>query len=403
MHRHIIFFKMKRWLLPVALLSLLSACNSGEQARTQDVPEVTALVLEAQTVPYPMEYVGQTAGSREVQVRARVSGILQQKNYVEGSIVKENDLLFTIEPDTYQAAYDDAKASLAQAQASYTQNKLNNARILQLYSEAVVSAMERDNSVAAYEESLAAVNMAKAKLEQAKINLDYTEVRAPITGITSKEVVTEGNLVNPAESTGLLTTIVQLDPLYVNFSIPGNEYLQFQEFQAQGRLKVPGEEGYAVEISLSNGQKYTTQGDLTFMDRQVDAPTGAIRARATLANPKAEILPGQFARVHVSGAFLINSILVPQRAVLKTQQGSMVYVIDDNNVANPRPIQIAMGLGDNYLIENGLKAGERIMVEGILKARPNEHVKIVEPAKDAANKNQAGAGENSQSQSKSAQ
>ena len=118
MHRHIIFFKMKRWLLPVALLSLLSACNSGEQARTQDVPEVTALVLEAQTVPYPMEYVGQTAGSREVQVRARVSGILQQKNYVEGSIVKENDLLFTIEPDTYQAAYDDAKAALAQAQAS---------------------------------------------------------------------------------------------------------------------------------------------------------------------------------------------------------------------------------------------------------------------------------------------
>ena len=403
MHRHIIFFKMKRRLLLVALLSLLSACNSGEQARTQDVPEVTALVLEAQTVPYPMEYVGQTAGSREVQVRARVSGILQQKNYVEGSIVKENDLLFTIEPDTYQAAYDDAKAALAQAQASYNQHKLNNARILQLYPEAVVSAMERDNSVAAYEEALAAVNMAKARLEQAKINLDYTEVRAPITGITSKEAVTEGNLVNPTEATGLLTTIVQLDPLYVNFSIPGNEYLQFQEFQAQGRLKVPGEEGYAVEISLSNGQKYTTQGDLTFMDRQVDAPTGAIRARATLANPKAEILPGQFARVHVSGAFLINSLLVPQRAVLKTQQGDMVYVIDDNNVANPRPIQIAMGLGDNYLIENGLKAGERIMVEGILKARPNEHVKIVEPAKDAANKNQTGTGATAQAQGKSAQ
>ena len=400
MHRHIIFFKMKRWLLPVALLSLLSACNSGEQARTQDVPEVTALVLEAQTVPYPMEYVGQTAGSREVQVRARVSGILQQKNYVEGSIVKENDLLFTIEPDTYQAAYDDAKASLAQAQASYTQNKLNNARILQLYSEAVVSAMERDNSVAAYEESLAAVNMAKAKLEQAKINLDYTEVRAPITGITSKEVVTEGNLVNPAESTGLLTTIVQLDPLYVNFSIPGNEYLQFQQFQAEGRLKVPGAEGYTVEISLSNGQKYKTSGDLTFMDRQVDAPTGGIRARATLANPKAEILPGQFARVHVSGAFLINSILVPQRAVLKTQQGEMVYVIDDKDVANPRPIQIAMNLGDYYLIENGLKAGERIMVEGILKARPNEHVKIIEPAKNADNNQAAG---NGQAQDKNAQ
>ena len=403
MHEYIFYLKIKRWLLPVALLSLLSACNNGEQAQTQETPEVTALVLEAQTVPYPMEYVGQTAGSREVQVRARVSGILQQKNYVEGSIVKENDLLFTIEPDSYQAAYDDAKAALAQAQASYTQNKLNNARILQLYSEAVVSTMERDNSVASYEEALAAVNMAKARLEQAKINLDYTEVRAPITGITSKEAVTEGNLVNPSEASGLLTTIVQLDPLYVNFSIPGNEYLQFQEFQAQGRLKVPGEEGYAVEISLSNGQKYKTQGDLTFMDRQVDAPTGAIRARATLSNPKAEILPGQFARVHVSGAFLINSILVPQRAVLKTQQGSMVYVIDDNNVASPRPIQIAMGLGDNYLIENGLKAGERIMVEGILKARPNEHVKIVEPAKDAGNKSQTGTGASAQSQGKSAQ
>ena len=261
--------------------------------------------------------------------------------------------------------------------------------------------MERDNSVAAYEESLAAVNMAKAKLDQAKINLDYTEVRAPITGITSKEAVTEGNLVNPTEASGLLTTIVQLDPLYVNFSIPGNEYLQFQQFQAEGRLKVPGAEGYTVEISLSNGQKYKTSGDLTFMDRQVDAPTGGIRARATLANSKAEILPGQFARVHVSGAFLINSILVPQRAVLKTQQGEMVYVIDDNNVANPRPIQISMNLGDYYLIGNGLKAGERIMVEGILKARPNEHVKIVEPAKNTDNKNQPASG--GQAQGKGAQ
>ncbi len=396
-----IFSDLNCRILTVALLGLLTACGNGQQAAPQEAPEVTALVIEAQTVPYPMEYVGQTAGSREVQIRARVSGILQQKNYVEGSIVQAEDLLFTIEPDTYKAAYDDARAALSQAQASYTQHSLNNARILKLYSEAVVSKMERDNSVAAYEESLAAVNMAKAKLEQAKINLGYTEVRAPITGITSKEVVTEGNLVNPSEASGLLTTIVQLDPLYVDFSIPGNEYLQFQEFQAQGRLKVPGAEGYTVEISLSNGQKYKTSGGLTFMDRQVDAPTGAIRARATLANPKAEILPGQFARVHVSGAFLINSILVPQRAVLKTQQGNMVYVIDDKNIANPRHIQIAMSLGDNYLVENGLKPGERIMVEGILKAHPNEHVKIVEPAKDADNKNQPAPG--GQAQSKGAQ
>ena len=401
MHKHIFFAGAKRRILVLALLGLLSACGNGEQTGAQEAPEVTALVLEAQTVPYPMEYVGQTAGSREVQVRARVSGILQQKNYVEGSIVNADDLLFTIEPDTYKAAYDDAKASLAQAQATYTQHSLNNARILKLYSEAVVSKMERDNSVAAYEEALAAVNMAKARLDQAAINLGYTEVRAPITGITSKEAVTEGNLVNPTEASGLLTTIVQLDPLYVNFSIPGNEYLQFQQFQAEGRLKVPGAEGYAVEISLSNGQKYKTSGDLTFMDRQVDAPTGGIRARATLANPKAEILPGQFARVHVSGAFLINSILVPQRAVLKTQQGEMVYVIDDKDVTNPRPIQIAMNLGDYYLIENGLKAGERIVVEGILKARPNEHVKVIEPAKNADNKSQAAG--NGQAQDKNAQ
>ena len=368
--------------------ALLGACGGGDGKSSMPPPEVTAIVLEAQTVPYPMEYVGQTAGSREVQIRARVDGILQRKNYVEGSIVKEGDLLFTIEPDSYKAARDDAKASLAQAQASYTKNRLNNDRITRLYKEEVVSKMERDDSVAAYEESLAAVNMAKARLDKASIDLNYTEVRAPITGITSKEAVTEGNLVNPTEASGLLTTIVQLDPLYVNFSIPGNEYLQFQEFQTQGKLKVPGEEGYSVEISLSNGQKYKTSGDLTFMDRQVDASTGAIRARATLANPKAEVLPGQFARVHVSGAFLINAIIVPQRAVLKTQQGNMVYVIDEKNVANPRLIQVAMPLGDNYLVENGLKAGERIMVEGILKARPNEQVKIVEASKASDNNGQ---------------
>ncbi len=383
--REYIFFpvnkNLKRLFPLFAILALLSACG-GEKEAAFPPPEVTAMVVKAQTVPYPMEYVGQTAGSREVQIRARVSGILQSKNYVEGSIVNAGDLLFSIEPDTYKAARDDAKAALAQAEAAYTQNKLNNARILNLYKQEVVSKMERDDSVAAYQESLAAVNMAKARLDKAEIDLGYTEVRAPITGITSKEAVTEGNLVNASESSGLLTTIVQLDPLYVNFSIPGNEYLKFQEFQTQGRLKVPGEEGYTVEISLSNGQKYETSGSLTFMDRQVDAATGAIRARATLANAKAEVLPGQFARVHVKGAFLVNAILIPQRSVQNTQKGTLVYVIDDKSVANPRPVQIAMTLGDNYLIENGLKEGERIMVEGINKATPNEKVKIIEP--DAA-------------------
>lgn len=398
MYKYIFFAKNKRTLpltLGILILGtsmLLGACGGGDGKGGPPPPEVTAMVLEAKTVPYPMEYVGQTAGSREVQIRARVDGILQRKNYVEGSIVNEGDLLFTIEPDSYKAARDDAKASLAQAQASYTKNKLNNDRILRLYAQEVVSKMERDDSVAAYEESLAAVNMAKARLDKASIDLNYTEVRAPITGITSKEAVTEGNLVNPTEASGLLTTIVQLDPLYVNFSIPGNEYLQFQNFQAQGKLKVPGEEGYSVEISLSNGQKYKTSGDLTFMDRQVDAATGAIRARATLANPKAEVLPGQFARVHVSGAFLINAILVPQRAVLNTQQGMLVYVIDDSSTANPRPVQIAMSLGDNYLIENGLKAGERIIVEGTNKAIPKEKVKVVDTGKTANGTAQSTAG-----------
>ncbi len=383
MPTQILFPRLKLCLLAMAATALLSACGDDGQTQARPTPEVTAITITPQDLPYPMEYVGQTAGSREVQVRARVSGILQEKKYIEGSIVQKDELLFLIEPDTYQAVYDDAKAALAQAQAAFTQNKLSNSRILQLYSEEVVSKQERDNSVAAYDEAVAAVNMAKAKLEQAAINLGYTEVRAPITGITSKEVVTEGNLVSAADATGLLTTIVQLDPLYVNFSIPGNDYLQFQDFLTRGKLQAPAD-GYTVEIRLSNGQKYSTKGDLTFMDRQMDAPTAAVRARATLDNPKAEVLPGQFARVYVHGAVLTKAILIPQRAVLKTQQGDMVYVIDNENVANPRIVKIIMGMGDNYLLDSGLEEGERIMVEGLLKASPNEKVKVIEPEKDSS-------------------
>ncbi|GAB6177074.1 efflux RND transporter periplasmic adaptor subunit [Desulfobaculum senezii] len=357
--------------------ALATGCTESEASKsaTPPPPLVKAQTVSRTDVPLTLEYVGQTAGSREVQVRARVGGILLKRAYVEGSPINEGDLMFTIDPEPFRAELGQANGQLAKCKATLQKAILDRDRILELFKEGAVSTQERDNALTTYDSAKADVEAASARVREAAINLGYTDVRAPISGITSKETRSEGSLISTDASGSLLTTITQLDPIYVNFSIPGTEALHYRKLAEEGRLHLP-EAGYSVRIRLSDGTIYDTKGHINFSDKQVDPMTGSIRSRAEFSNTEGMVLPGQFVRVLLDGAMLENCLMVPQRAVLFTQNGPIVYTLDENGTASPRPVTLGDSVGEAFVVESGLKDGERIVSEGVVKVRPGTPVNV---------------------------
>ncbi|MFO1235000.1 MAG: efflux RND transporter periplasmic adaptor subunit [Rivihabitans pingtungensis] len=358
----------------------LSACQDKQEGMpAMPPPEVTVVTVKPADVPLPLEYVGQTAGSREVEVRARVSGILLKRLYAEGRPVKAGDALYQIDPEQAKAALDQARGALEVEQAKLIRAKQDQARILPLFAENAVSQKDRDEAVANFESAQASVAAARARVREAQINMDYTRVTAPISGMTSKEVRSEGSLVSPSGDASLLTKISQLDPMYVNFSMSDNELLRLRTWQAQGRFEPPEGERYTVEVKLSDGSMFPTVGRLNFTDNLIDPSTGAIRSRAEFANPDGVLLPGQFVRVYLKGGKLKNAMLIPQRAVLSTQQGKLVFVANAQNKAEPRPVELGDEVKNEVIVVRGLQAGDRVIVDGNIKARPGAPVKVVDP------------------------
>ncbi|RXZ44072.1 efflux RND transporter periplasmic adaptor subunit [Crenobacter cavernae] len=337
----------------------------------------------AKDVPVPFEFVGQTAGSREVEVRARVGGILLKRAYTEGKSVKQGDLLFQIDPAQFQAALDQAQGALKVEEAQRARTRQDYDRILPLFKENAVSQKDRDDAAAAYQSAQASVAAAQARVKEAQINLGYTRVTAPISGMTSKEVRSEGSLVSTGDG-GLLTKISQIDPMYVNFSFSDNDLLAFRRDEQSGKLKLPEGKRFEVTVELSDGSSYAKPGRLNFTDNVIDPSTGTIRARAEFANPDGQLLPGQFVRVFLNGAKRVNAILIPQRAVLTSQQGKMVWVVDAKNTVAPRPITLGAEVGDQVLVESGLKPGEKVVVDNIIKLRPGAPVKPEQRKPEAA-------------------
>lgn len=336
-------------------------------------PSVEAMIVYAADVPWVGDYVAQTAGSREVQVRAQVSGILEERTYTEGSIVNKGDLLFQIEDDAYVAAKKQAESNLAQAKVTFVRAEIEHARILKLFKQGAVSTSDRDDAVAAYGTAAAALKAAEAGLESANVNLAYTKVNAPLSGISSKESRSEGSLVTVG-SDNLLTSITQVDPLYVNFGVPYGEDTKQRNYVASGRVAMDPE-GLSVELVMADGSRYADKGIITFKDSTVDQYSATIKTRAEVANPDVALLPGQYVRAYVHGYSFKNAIVIPQRCVLETQKGPMVYTIDAQNIANFVPITIVENLGNNYLVD-GLTSGSKIITEGIIKARPGQPVMV---------------------------
>ncbi|QDK36870.1 efflux RND transporter periplasmic adaptor subunit [Bdellovibrio sp. NC01] len=375
---------MRLKVMTLSLLLSMAACSKKEAPKVAMIPEVTAIKTSVRDIPITKEFVGQISGIRDIQVRARVGGILLKRYYKEGDKVKAGSLLFKIDPAPYIASLNQAKGEVAIQKARLVNARQSMNRIIPLYKENAVSAKDRDDAVAVYSAAKSALDAANAKLEEAQINLGYTTVTAPIDGYTSKETVAEGSLIVANSENSLLTTISQTDPAYVNFSYTDNELLQLQRLAATGKLSRPDSlEKIEVQIRMGDGQLYPQIGYLNFNDQIVDTSTGTVKARASIANANSVLRPGQFVSVFVKGFVLRNVITVPLKSVVQTQNGPIIFSVTENNIARQISVELGEEIVNDVVVNRGLRGGEVIVVEGASKIRNGQTVKIVSGSKIA--------------------
>jgi membrane fusion protein (multidrug efflux system) len=371
--------------------ALLAGCLSAESQSPGGMPppEVNVVVVQPRELAANFEYVGQIAGVREVEVRPRVSGILERWNFTEGSKVEAGQSLFTIDPAPFRAALERAEAELVSAEASLSQATRNAARLKPLWEAQAVSQKDYDDAVSSEQVASAHMKAAQAAVTEARLNLSYSRVEAPISGITSRALKSEGSLVEAQQT--LLTTISQIDSIHVIFSFSEAEHLKFTRAMADGTLKLPKEGKFAVKLKLADGSEYTRVGKVDFTDVRVDPNTGTIEARAVIANPQGLLRPGQFARVQLSGAMYPGALTVPQRAVLEGPKTKIVMTVNAQGVVEPRPVQVGDWSGEEWIITDGLKPGDRVIVDGIFKVRPGAPVKIAQEPQAPSGQKQQGA------------
>lgn len=377
------FFRHLPFALKATALSLLihSAAHADQAAGKLPPPTVVVEEARVESLPLQFEYPARTAGFREVQVRAQVSGILQERLYTEGSAVKQGQVLFRIDARSYQAALARAKGALAQEQARYRQTERDLKRIRELQKKGFASESELDNAISNFEQSKANIEAAKAEVQAKQIDLDYTTVEAPISGITSKETVSEGSLMVAGDpNSSLLTQITQLDPMYVNFAAPDREVSSVRQGLQDGSLVREGGQQMSVQIMFGDGSRYPLEGKVDFTDSLIDRATGTVSVRAVVPNPNQALLPGQFVRVQVQGISKPNAVTVPERAISQGPNGTFVYVVDAQSLARIRPVTTANTAAGRWVVESGIAAGDKVIVEGLPKVRPNEPVKVVPAA-----------------------
>jgi len=340
--------------------------------------QVGTITVQPKLVLAPFEYTGQTAGSREVEVRARVTGILLKRNFLEGGPVKQGQSLYTIDPAPFQAALARAEADVGVASARLEQARRESARLRALVADKFVSQKLADDAASAEAIGDAELKAVRARLTEARLNLEYTRVESPASGIASRSQRSEGTLVSGPEV--LLTTVTQVDPIWVNFGIPDDERLRLQKETDAGRLVLPKDGLFEVMVRLADGSVYARAGRLAFADIRISGQTGTSDARAELPNPEGRLRPGQFVRVTLNGAARPNAVLVPQRAVLEGPQGKFVYVVDDKSTAQARPVEVGEWAGSDWIITGGLKPGERVIIDGVMRIGPGAPVKVADPA-----------------------
>ncbi|MDN0118488.1 efflux RND transporter adaptor subunit AcrA [Yersinia frederiksenii] len=374
-----------RGVMPLAAILILSGslvligCNDKDaaQAHAQQAPEVGIVTLKAAPLNITTELPGRTSAFRVAEVRPQVSGIILKRNYVEGSDVTAGTSLYQIDPATYQAAYDSAKGDLAKAQAAAEIARLTVNRYKPLLGTNYISKQEYDQAVSTSMQANASVLAAKAAVETARINLAYTQVTSPISGRTGKSSVTEGALVTSGQATAL-TTVQQLDPMYVDVTQSSDEFLRLKRELADGTLKQ--ENGKAkVRLLLENGAEYPETGTLEFSGVTVDETTGSITIRAIFPNPNEALLPGMFVRARLDEGVRPDALLVPQQGVTRNPRGeATAMVVGADDKVEIRTLVANQAIGNKWLVTEGLKAGDRLIVSGLQKIRPGVQVKVQE-------------------------
>jgi RND family efflux transporter MFP subunit len=353
--------------LGAAVLLALAGCTPKPHAASPPPPMVEVAPVTEADVPIYHEWIGVLDGLVNAQIRAQVTGYLLTQNYREGDPIKKDDLLFEIDPRPFKASLDQSKGVLAQAEAKLGKTELDVKRYAPLVKDNAISREEYDDAVQANLEAKAAVVAATAQVEQAQLNLDFTKIKSPIDGIASIARAQIGDLVGPA--TGELTTVSTVDPIKAYFNVTEQAYINFTKLFAtekdrHGRLRE-----LEIELILTDGTVYPQKGEIYATDRQIGLTTGALRVEARFPNPGDSLRPGEFARVRIKFDFKRDSLLVPQRAISELQGSYQVAVVDAENKIHIQPVRVGDRSGNLWVIEEGLHAGQRVVVEGTQKVR----------------------------------
>lgn len=364
-----------RVLRVAALPLLVIACGDSAPPPQPPPTEVGIVTVATAPVQSVVELPGRLQAYRISEVRARVEGIVEKRVYTEGTDVREGQSLFVIDPRPLQAQANAARATLARARANATNAAQEVARYDGLVADDAISKMEYDAAVARARIAEADVGQAEAQLEIALLNLSYSQVEAPISGRAGRAEVTEGAFVNGNSGT-LLTRIEQLDPIFVNFSQPSSEFLAMQREVASGSLSRPSGSRITAKLILEDGSEYPLEGRLDFQAQNIDPVTGSAALRAVFSNPRRVLLPGQFVRVRLEAGVRPEGILVPQRAVMLGATGASVYVVGAGDTVSVRSVKTGQLLGDQWAIEEGLAAGDRIITDGLQKVQPGAVVRV---------------------------
>lgn len=353
----------------IALIIAASGVNAQEGMQMPP-PAVGVLELKSKSVPVVNELPGRIAATRIAEVRARVSGILQERVFQQGTLVKKDDVLYRIDPRLFKVRVASAEAALQRAQATQSNARQQLERQKNLRERNVSTGIDYDTAAVNLAQADADVALQQAALDEARINLEYTEVRAPITGIIGGALVTEGALVT-ADGTQNLALIQQIDPSYADFTQSAQDMMALKRAVEEGKLASPAPDQASVRLVFDDGTVYQDAGRLLFASASVDSTTGQVTLRAEFPNARRDLLPGMYVRVRIEQAVRENAITVPQRSIIRTADGKpLVYVAKQDNTAEARPVQLGQATGAEWVVESGLAAGEKIVVDGAQKVQP---------------------------------
>ncbi len=365
--------------LAAMLAAALAGCSKEAKTPPAQPLQVTAVSVTPRDTPVSFEFVAQTESSREVEIRARVDGFLDKRLYTEGSMVKAGQPLFQMDRKPFEAALQSAQGQLEQQRAKLEVAEANLKRVRPLAARNAVSKKELDDAIGIERSARAAVLAAEGEVRTANLNLGYTTIASPLHGLSSFAKKQEGSYLTVGEQ-GLLTTVSQVDPVWVNFSISENELLSYRDQIGKGRLKFPSSKDFEVEVVLADGSVFPKRGHINFAEPSFNSSTGTFLVRTELPNPQGQLRPGQFVRARVFGATRPGAMQLPQRAVQQGAKGHYVWVIGNDGKARQRVVEVGDWIGDDWFISDGLKPGERVVVDGAGRVTPTAPLKVAQLA-----------------------